>query len=170
MTGPAPRLAATLVLGSITLAGCGPEASNPVEVSTVRLAIVPEAHHGGAPYTAEMATEVWHTPRAYEGDTDGTGTALITLNHGQREVCWHLTVSDIDLPGTSAHIHRAAPGVQGPIVVPLSPPGVSGESSGCASDVDQALLKELARSPEQFYVNVHNAAYPPGAVRGQLGR
>jgi hypothetical protein len=158
-----------LVLTSITLAACG-DNNSPVEVSTVRLAVVPGAHHGGAPYTTEMTTETWHTPRAYEGDVDGTGSALITVNRGQKEVCWHLTVSDIDLPGTSAHIHRAAPGVQGPIVVPLSPPDGTGESSGCASGVDQALLKEIVDSPGSFYVNVHNAAYPPGAVRGQLGR
>ena len=170
MAGRFPHLAATVLLGSITLAACGSDDTSPLEVSTVRLAVVPGAHHGGAPYATEMTTEVWHTPRSYEGDTDGSGSALITVNRGQQEVCWHITVSGIDLPGTSAHIHKQAPGVQGPIVVPLSPPDASGESSGCTSGVDQDLLKELVQSPGSFYVNVHNASYPPGAVRGQLAR
>jgi len=170
MAGRFPHLAATLLLGSTTLAACGSDDTSPVEVNTVRLAVVPGAHHGGAPFTTDMTQEVWHTPRDYAGDADGTGSALITVNRGQREVCWHLSASNIELPGTSAHIHKQAPGVQGPIVVPLSPPDASGESSGCASGVDGELLDELAKSPESFYVNVHNTPYPPGAIRGQLAR
>jgi len=107
---------------------------------------------------------------AYAGDPDGTGSALITVNRGQGEVCWHLSVANITLPASLSHIHRAAPGVQGPPVVTLTPPDASGASSGCKSDVDPALLNELVESPESFYVNVHNSVYPPGAVRGQLAR
>jgi hypothetical protein len=34
---------------------------------------------------------------------------------------------------------------------------------------DRELLKAIASDPEDYYVNVHNADYPAGAVRGQLG-
>ena len=168
MTGRFPHLAATMVLASITLAGCNSD-TNPVEVSTVRLAIVPGAEHGGLPLTTDMTTEIRHTPAEYTGDIDGTGTALITVNVGQGEVCWLLTVEDIALPASLAHIHEAAPGVQGPAVVNLTAPGTSGESSGCTTKDDKALLKRIIQSPELFYVNVHNSTYPSGAVRGQLG-
>ena len=168
MTGRFPRLAATLVLGSITLAGCSSDDTSPVEVSTVRLAIVPGANHGGAPFTTEMTQEVRHTPSAFAGDPDGTGSALITVNIGQGEVCWLLSASDIVLPASASHIHKAAPGVQGPISVGLSAPDVSGEAAGCTSVQDKALLKEIVQSPELFYVNVHNSVYPSGAIRGQL--
>jgi len=164
------RFAVLLAVGSTALAGCGSDQEAPVAVSTVRLAIVPGAEHGGAPFTTGMTQEVWHTPMAYAGDPDGTGSALITVNRGQREVCWHLSVANITLPASLSHIHRAAPGVQGPPVVTLTPPDASGASSGCKSDVDPALLNELVESPESFYVNVHNSVYPPGAVRGQLAR
>jgi hypothetical protein len=166
MTGRFPRLAATLVLGSLTLAGCGSDDTSPVEASTVRLAVVPGAHHGGAPYATELTTETWHTPRDYTGDPDGTGSALITINLGQEEVCWHLTVSDIE-PATSAHIHQALTGVQGPIYVPLTPPDANGEVSGCRSE-PRAKLKLIMQFPDSFYVNVHNSGFPSGAVRGQL--
>jgi hypothetical protein len=101
------------------------------------------------------------------GDPDGSGTALITLNQGQGLVCWELTADGI-APATAAHIHRGAAGVPGPVVVPLSPP-TSGSSSGCRS-ADPALIKEIRQHPENFYVNVHNADFPAGALRGQLSK
>ena len=72
---------------------------------------------GGAPRitTLSGAEEV---PPA---DPDGSGFAVITLNVGQQQVCWELTVENI-APATAAHIHAAPAGVNGGIVVPLSPP------------------------------------------------
>jgi hypothetical protein len=100
------------------------------------------------------------------GDPDGTGFAVITLNQGQEEVCFDLTVSNI-APATAAHIHRGVAGVAGPVVVPLSPP-TSGSSSGCVSAAPD-LIKDIRKNPSLYYVNVHNADFPAGAVRGQLG-
>jgi CHRD domain len=100
------------------------------------------------------------------GDPDGSGFAVITLNTGQSEVCWELTVSDI-APATAAHIHVGPTGVAGPVVVSLSPP-TTGSSSGCTT-ADQELIKDIRKNPTNFYVNVHNAEYPAGALRGQLG-
>jgi len=169
MGGRFACLAAVLAVGSTPLAGCGSE-HTPLEVSTVRLAVVPGAHHGGAPFTTDMTQEVWHTPRVYAGDEDGTGSALITVNRGQGEVCWEVIASDIELPASASHIHKAGPGVQGPIAIPLTPPDASGTSSGCRSGVDRSLLDELVENPGSFYVNVHTGTYPAGAVRGQLAR
>lgn len=101
------------------------------------------------------------------GDPDGSGTATITLNHGQGTVCWDLAVEDI-ASATASHIHVAPAGVAGPVVVPLSPP-TNGTSSGCAL-VDRGLIKAIIQNPEAYYVNVHNAVYPAGALRGQLGK
>ena len=101
------------------------------------------------------------------GDPDGSGTAVIRLNHGQNEVCYELTVSGI-APATAAHIHVGPIGVAGPVVVPLAPP-TSGSSSACAT-VDRALIKAIGQHPEDYYVNVHNAEFPGGAIRGQLSK
>jgi hypothetical protein len=100
-------------------------------------------------------------------DPDGSGTAKIWLNRGQGEVCWELTASGI-APATAAHIHSAPAGIAGPVVVPLSPP-TNGSSSGCAS-VNRDLINAIIQSPEQYYVNVHNAEFPAGAIRGQLSK
>lgn len=101
------------------------------------------------------------------GDPDGSGTAFIELNPGTGQVCWELTVSDI-APATAAHIHVAPAGVAGPVVVPLSAP-TSGSSSGCIG-ADRDLIKAIIQNPEQYYVNVHNAEFPAGALRGQLSK
>jgi hypothetical protein len=101
------------------------------------------------------------------GDPDGSGTALITLNHGLGTVCWELTVADI-APATAAHIHIGNAGVAGPVVVPLSPP-TDGSSSGCAT-AGRDLIKAIIQNPDAYYVNVHNAEFPAGALRGQLGK
>jgi len=131
--------------------------------SSVQAAIV-EGEAGGRPIFVEM-TGAAEAPGP--GDPDGTGTAFFTLNQGLGEICFELTVANID-PATAAHIHWADVGVQGPVVVPLVAP-TSGSSSGCAV-VDPVLIMEIRQFPERFYVNVHNPAFPAGAVRGQLSK
>lgn len=98
------------------------------------------------------------------GDPDGTGTAALTF--GQDSICYTLEVADIE-PAAAAHIHEGGPDVAGPVVVPLEEVPAEGMSSGCA-DVDPALIADILEDPSEYYVNVHNAEFPDGAVRGQL--
>ena len=102
------------------------------------------------------------------GDPDGIGTAVIRLNKGKGEVCYELTVSGI-APAIAAHIHVGPAGIVGPVVVPLAPPS-SGSVSACATGVDAELIKAIAKTPGDYYVNVHNADFPAGAIRGQLSK
>lgn len=102
------------------------------------------------------------------GDPDGSGTAMLELNPGTGQVCFELTVTGI-APASAAHIHVAPAGVAGPVVVPLTPP-TSGSSSGCVSGVNRDLIKAIIQNPEGYYVNVHNADFPAGALRGQLSK
>lgn len=101
------------------------------------------------------------------GDPDGRGTAKVTVNVGQSTVCYSLTVSNI-APATAAHIHEAPAGTAGPVVLPLVAP-TNGSSGACAT-VDRELAKEILKNPADYYVNVHNAEFPAGAVRGQLAK
>lgn len=121
------------------------------------------AAHGGRPFS----TTLTGSAEIAGGDPDGSGSASITLNHGQGEICFELSVSGI-APATAAHIHAAPAGVNGPVVVPLTPP-TSGSSSGCTS-ADPSLIKAIIQHPENYYVNVHNADFPGGALRGQLSK
>lgn len=101
------------------------------------------------------------------GDPDGRGMAEITIVDRTDNLCYELSVANIDV-ATAAHIHRGARGMAGPPVVTLDAP-TDGESNACLS-VASALADEIRNNPAGFYINVHNAAYPGGAVRGQLMR
>jgi hypothetical protein len=99
------------------------------------------------------------------GDPDGSGIAKIKPDAEDSEICYKIKVRDIQ-PATAAHIHVGTSEEAGPVVVGLEPP-TDGSSSGCA-DADRALINNILQNPSDYYVNVHNAEYPAGAVRGQL--
>ena len=123
-----------------------------------------DPQHGGRPLTTTL-TGAAEVPGP--GDTDGTGTASITLNHGQGEVCYELTVDKI-AAANAAHIHSGAVDKAGPPVVNLTPP-TNGSSKGCTA-LDKDKIQDIIQNPANYYVNVHNAEFPDGAVRGQLGK
>jgi hypothetical protein len=100
------------------------------------------------------------------GDPDGFGVAVLVIDVERSRLCFGLRVRGI-APATAAHIHIGAKGVAGSVVVTLTPP-TSGLSQGCVT-VDQGLLAQIVENPDQHYVNVHNADFPAGALRGQLG-
>ncbi len=100
------------------------------------------------------------------GDADGFGYARVTVLPATGELCYSLSVSRIGTP-TAAHIHAGAAGVTGRVVVPLAAPVPDGLVRGCVS-VDRTLLNAIMAAPSDYYVNVHNAEFPDGALRGQL--
>jgi hypothetical protein len=129
------------------------------------LALAPIASAGGQPFATVLEGE---NEVPVTGDLDGTGTASLTLNRGTGEVCWDISVTGITLPATAAHIHVAPVGVPGPVVVTLGAPGADGSSRDCTT-ADRELVKDIAKNPSDYYVNVHNSDFPGGALRGQLG-
>lgn len=122
------------------------------------------ADDGGRPLVTTL-TGAAEVPRP--GDPDGSGTATLRLNPGQQEICYDLSVTGV-APIRAAHIHVGTADVAGPVVVHLVAP-TSGSSSACAT-ADRGLILEIIRNPERYYVNVHNAEFPAGALRGQLSK
>jgi CHRD domain len=100
------------------------------------------------------------------GDLNGRGSFSATFDGN--ELCYGIQVKNIDDP-IAAHIHRGGRNVAGPVVMPLEHPeaGDPGSSTAC-EDVPAALARQIKRTPRRFYVNVHTADFPGGAVRGQL--
>ncbi|HSX57960.1 MAG TPA: CHRD domain-containing protein [Candidatus Saccharimonadales bacterium] len=100
------------------------------------------------------------------GDRDAWGTATVRVNTRTDQVCTWMQVHNI-APATAAHIHWGSFGVAGPIVVTLPTPNSNGWASGCMS-ISHTLAVNLVNHPSSYYVNVHNAHFPDGAMRGQL--
>ena len=131
---------------------------------------------------SEVATDA--TDRRIVGDPDGSGEAYVFgIDANTTTLCYVLTVEGI-APATAAHIHEGARGENGPVVVNLAAPA-DGNAADCIAE-DRVLpngspafvrdaqgnrlttVAEILANPEDYYVNVHNAEYPGGAVRGQL--
>jgi CHRD domain len=114
-------------------------------------------------------------------DTDGRGTARVTLDADAGEVCYDLDFSRIGTPD-KAHIHTGVVGAFGPVLIllfdvnPLSgTPNDEisndlerGHIKRCNENVDKGKIAQVMADPTGFYVNLHNARYPNGALRGQL--
>jgi CHRD domain len=100
------------------------------------------------------------------GDSDGRGSFSATLDG--RTLCYGIQVKNIANP-VAAHIHTGGAEERGAVVVPLKQPGKGdpGASAQCVR-VSRSQAGSLNANPSSFYVNVHTAALPNGAVRGQL--
>jgi hypothetical protein len=136
--------------------------------ATVAFASVATAGDGGRKLSTPMsgAEEV-----PGPGDPDATGQADLRLNQGKHRICFDLSWADIDGTVFAAHIHEAPAGEAGDIVVPLFEGEFAGtdEVSGCVTDLDRGLVKDIRKHPDEYYVNVHSTpGFEAGAVRGQL--
>jgi len=100
----------------------------------------------------------------HPADRDARGQFSWSLD-GSR-LCYLLSVTRFTAP-TAAHVHRGRAGVDnGAVVVPLTTPNPS--SAGCAT-LTAALARAIRTAPARYYVNVHNAQFPGGGLRSQLG-
>ncbi len=122
---------------------------------------------GGRPLTADLAAANEVPPPA----SSASGSAEVTLNQGQGEVCVDITSGGYvngDDDVLAGHIHVGAAGVNGPVVVNLQV--ASADHSICVGGVDKDLIKDIRQHPWNYYINIHTSFAPGGEVRGQLSK
>jgi CHRD domain len=95
--------------------------------------------------------------------TKASGSGTITIND-DKTVSGSVTTSGIE--GTMAHIHMAAAGKNGPVIIPLTKSGDHGWAVPAGAKLTDDQYKAFKAG--DLYVNVHSAAHKSGEIRGQL--
>ncbi len=91
----------------------------------------------------------------------GSGTVMIGDDMSVKG-----SVTTTGVAGTAAHIHMAAAGKNGPVIVPMTKSGDAGWTFAPDAKLNADQMKAFKAG--ELYINVHSAANPGGEIRGQL--
>lgn len=98
------------------------------------------------------------------GDPDGVGGFKADVDDESGDFCFTLWADKTAKP-TMAHVHEGSAGNDGKPVATID---VTGKDSDDCIAMEPELLKKIIAAPGAYYVNIHTADFPKGAVRGQL--
>jgi CHRD domain len=104
------------------------------------------------------------TPKGDVGSARGSFTATLTKSDTGAVLNWQLSFSNLTGDAVAAHIHIAARGVPGPVVVPLCAPCTSGVTG--TANITATVLEAI--QSDRAYVNVHTKTNPAGEIRDQV--
>ena len=76
------------------------------------------------------------------------------------------SITTTGITATAAHIHMAAGGKNGPVIVPMVKSGDNGWAFAPDAKMNADQMKAFKAG--ETYINVHSAANPGGEIRGQL--
>ena len=132
--------------------------------ATVAIAVAAPATAGPSTVLRTAMTGAAEVPGP--GDADGKGNGVVRVDRSSGEICVVITTHGT-APLLAGHIHEEAAGAEtGPVVVPLTQVSET-KFQGCA--VNPRVADGLLTMPSEYYLNVHNAEFPNGALRGNLG-
>lgn len=97
-----------------------------------------------------------------------TATAIGTAAVDNIAKTLTVAVNTTGIAGTEAHIHEAAPGLNGPIVFPLAQ--TFGGSGIWFTKVNLTDIQFNSIMAGNYYLEVHSVAFPNGEVRGQIAQ
>ncbi len=95
--------------------------------------------------------------------TSASGSGTITVGD---DMSISGSVTTTGVAGTAAHIHMAAAGQNGPVIVPLTKSGDNGWAVPAGTKLTDAQF--AAFKAGNLYVNVHSEANKGGEIRGQI--
>jgi len=147
----------SLAVVALALAGCGKTntaATVPATTSSLRPGVAPVR---SATYSVSLAGVTGGAP-------NGSGIATINIEASTDELCWQFSqLKNVTAP-TVARIFQKVPGGTGSGGYQL---GAVYNSSGCVHE-PSVNLGVIEDRPSKFYVSIHDAQFPGGAVRGPL--
>lgn len=139
--------------------------------------IVTSTYSGGeirGQLTATTAGETQYFTNTLSGTQEvppnastATGSVTALLDKITNQVYVTGDFHNLSAAASAAHLHRGLTGISGPVIVPISATAdTSGTITGSAI-VSSTFADSMIRG--FTYVNIHNALFPGGEIRGQLG-
>ncbi len=118
--------------------------------------------------TIEYCLEMSGDQEVPPADPDGVASGTLTIDPATNTVAWDFSYENID-PPTLMHIHVGAAGVNGGVIVNLGVNTSGGPGTLIDSTTTSTLnVNNIRANPLGHYVNIHNAPFPAGVVRGQV--
>lgn len=152
---------AALLLGTGCSSMKSKDSAAPAPASTTPTAINPTPMPGAqipAPaMTLSSAQEVPANP------STASGKSMIVIG-ADKSVSGSIEVSG--MTPTAAHIHEAAKGANGPVIVPFTKTGENTFAPAPGAKLTDAQYASYQAG--KLYINVHSSTYPGGEIRLQL--
>jgi hypothetical protein len=135
-------------------------------VAAVLLSNPPDAAAQSSDFTADLSGGEVVSPQGQgnAGDPNGSGHVLLQValdGLGHATICITPTTRAIQLPVTAFDLHFGDPGKNGQMLVSFT-------DNYCKTVDLSDPLDEILVFPDRFYFDVHDHAFPNGALRGQL--
>ena len=119
---------------------------------------------GRTVFAAQMSAAQEVPPNA----STATGHGLLSFDPATRKFTARIALSG--LAAAAAHIHTGPPGVNGPIIFPLTETAAGSGIWVAAADATMTDAQIALLNAGGLYFNAHSTAFPGGEIRGQIGR
>jgi CHRD domain-containing protein len=171
------RLIAALAASLVLAAACSSPAAAPSPSPTPTRTASPTPSPSPTPsnvFKADMKTSNEVPPITdAEASCSGTGTLTITGTSAKFDVS--ITGCPASAVINIGHIHEAAVGVNGSVVIDstlkagdITLTGGAVTFSRTNANADPAVIARILANPAGFYMNFHSTVHPGGVIRGQL--
>lgn len=139
------------------------QSNRPGVLGTIAAAVISLAAYSGMAFGDQVKVTLSGDQEVPAVKTSASGGGTITIN-ADKTVSGSVTTTGV--AGTMAHIHNAAAGKNGPVIVPLAKGGDNTWSVAAGAKLTDAQYE--AYKAGDLYVNVHSAENKGGEIRGQL--
>jgi hypothetical protein len=167
MRTPQVRLAWIATVGALALltacSGMSNTAEAPLAVEKTATAIDPTPMPAGTPATSTGAMTLSGAQEVPPNTSSANGRSMIRIG-ADMSVTGSVSVNG--MTPTAAHIHEAAAGANGPVVVPFAKTGAHSFAPAAGATLTQAQYASYKEG--KLYINVHSAQFPNGEIRLQL--
>jgi hypothetical protein len=119
--------------------------------------------YGAAAFAGEVKVTLSGDQENPAVTTAAKGSGTVTIGD---DMSVKGSVTTTGITATAAHIHMAATGKNGPVIVPMVKSGDNGWAFAPGAKLTDDQMKAFKAG--ELYVNVHSAANPGGEIRGQL--